>query len=230
MIKVDSVYMVDHDVEILFDGAFEQLIETAGRTCYKSEDKITPDSNIKFIQMLKRKGHFSVIEHSLLTVKFTTNRGITHELVRHRLCAFSQESTRYVNYSKKGYTIIRLVDFAEKLPVNKIYKREELCETDDPLINAYHYPIFVALDKYEKLLSLGMTPQKARDVLPHAIKAEIVVSTNFREWMHILDLRLSENAHPAMRYLMAKLAKLLVVRHETIFGAVSYTHLTLPTN
>ena len=82
-----------------------QLIEKAGRTCYKSEDKITPDSCIKFVRMIKKRGHESVLEHSAMTVKFICDRGVTHELVRHRLCAYSQESTRYCNY-KGGVTFV----------------------------------------------------------------------------------------------------------------------------
>ncbi len=74
-------------------------IEVAGRTCYKSEDKITDDSAVEFCQKILKRGHLSVIEHESISVRFIIDRGVSHELVRHRLCAFSQESTRYCNYS-----------------------------------------------------------------------------------------------------------------------------------
>lgn len=174
------------------------LIEVAGRTCYKSEAKITPESAEKFVASLLKSGHHSVIEHASASVRFITDRGVTHELVRHRLCAFSQESTRYCNYGGKPMQFIRPVwcfenvlgDWKEELPgkVNSdlIWLRE----------------MAKAEKCYNALLLLGWRPEQARSVLPNSLKTEIVVTANLREWRHIFSLRCSPKAHPQIRELM----------------------------
>lgn len=161
-----------------------EIIEKAGRTCYKSEDKITSDSSKKFVGMILKRGHESVIEHVSASVKFITNRGVTHELVRHRLCAFSQESTRYINYGGEDIQFIKPVWW-------------EYTSNDEFLLalsnSEKHYKI---------LLSLGWRPEQAREVLPNALKTEIVTTANLREWRHIFKLRTSKAAHPQIRELM----------------------------
>ena len=170
-------------------------MERIGRVCYKSEDRITDDSAEKFIKARLGK-HESVIEHSALTVRFICDRGITHELVRHRLCAFSQESTRYCNY-KGGVAFI--------LPC-WMKDHEEYGEHNYPF--EYHR-WFQSMERaehdYITLLNAGWTPQQARSVLPNSTKTEIVVTANFREWRHILKLRCAKSAHPQMRELMIPL-------------------------
>ena len=170
-----------------------QLIEAAGRTCYKSEDKITPESAPKFVETILKCGHESVIEHSAMTVRFICDRGVTHELVRHRLCAFSQESTRYCNY-KGGVTFvippwvdIEEGEYTDSFGDTERYWLSSLLHTEANYIN---------------LLSVGWSPQQARSVLPNSTKTEIVVTTNFREWRHIFKLRCSKAAHPQMREIM----------------------------
>ena len=163
-----------------------QLIEKAGRTCYKSEDKITNDSAKKFVLTILKSGHESVIEHVNASVKFITNRGVTHELVRHRLCAFSQESTRYVKYDG-DMEFIKPVwwetsDEAPKFEWERAMKNAE--------------------EAYLNLLRQGWRPEQAREVLPNSLKTEIVVSANMREWRHIFKLRTSKAAHPQIRELM----------------------------
>lgn len=170
-----------------------ERIERAGRTCYKSEDKITEGSAIKFVRMILSRGHESVIEHESLTVRFICDRGVSHELVRHRLASFSQESTRYCNYGKKdsGVTFIRPC-FWEKGGNNYMrWKGAMEC----------------AEDSYLRLLKFGATPQEARSVLPNSLKTEIVVTANLREWRHILWLRCSRAAHPQMRQIMIPLLR-----------------------
>lgn len=161
-----------------------EIIEKAGRTCYKSEDKITSDSSKKFVGMILKRGHESVIEHVSASVKFITNRGVTHELVRHRLCAFSQESTRYINYGGEDIQFIKPVWW-------------EYTSNDEFLLalsnSEKHYKI---------LLSLGWRPEQAREVLPNALKTEIITTANLREWRHIFKLRTSKVAHPQIRELM----------------------------
>lgn len=163
-----------------------ERIEEAGRTCYQSTDKITEDSAKKFAEMLMKHGHESVIEHVNASVNFVTNRGVTHELVRHRLCAFSQESTRYVRYDG-NMEFIRPVWFKD----SPVYQQKVFI---DACLRAEDY--------YTKLLAKGWRPEQAREVLPNALKTEIVVTANLREWRHIFKLRTSKAAHPQIRSLM----------------------------
>lgn len=182
-----------------------ELIEFAGRTCYKSEEKITEESSEKFVKMLKGRGHHSVLEHAVATVKFITNRGVTHELVRHRLASYSQESTRYVNYGGKEIEFIRPVWWVnlEQIPLNTplssiFFSSEEMNTPECLFLEA----CAEAERDYNTLLSMGWRPEQAREVLPNALKTEIVVTANFREWIHIFNLRCSPKAHPQIRELM----------------------------
>ncbi|MBF0121702.1 MAG: FAD-dependent thymidylate synthase [Desulfobacterales bacterium] len=163
------------------------VIETAGRTCYKSEDKITKDSAMEFVKRILTKGHESVIEHASASVRFITNRGVTHELVRHRLCSFSQESTRYVRYNGKMMEFI--------LPV-----WWENWSSD--MQNIWTKQMEAAEIAYLELLKNKALPEQCREVLPNSLKTEIVVTANLREWRHIFKLRTSNAAHPQMRALM----------------------------
>ena len=183
-----------------------ELIEITGRTAYKSEDKITLDSANKFVESILKRGHESVIEHFNITVRFVTDRGVTHEIVRHRLVSYTQESTRYCNYSKKGMTFIAPVFW------NK--------DTED-------YQIWLmameAAETYYNILlndSYAATPQEARSVLPNSLKTEIVCTTNIREWRHILKLRTSKAAHPQMRALMIPLLKELQTLLPILFNDI----------
>jgi thymidylate synthase (FAD) len=169
------------------EGALE-LIERAGRTCYKSEDKITNDSAVNFLRRIKTSGHHSVIEHAVASVKFITDRGVTHELVRHRLCSFSQESTRYCNYGGKGISVIIPVWYNIEDPGKpEVAWFDSMCQSE------------VA---YLTLLDLDWRPEQARSVLPNSLKTEIIVTANLREWGHIFNLRCSLAAHPQIRELM----------------------------
>jgi thymidylate synthase (FAD) len=179
------------------------FIEHCGRVCYKSEDKITDDSAVKFCTMLNSKQHESVFEHVTATVRFIANRGFTHELVRHRLASYSQESTRYCNYGKKGvrFIIPSWIDLPEGeygngIPAPKQYTAEEMYWLD-----SMHKAEF----NYNKLLELGQSPQQARGVLPIDLKTEIIMTANIREWKHVFKLRCSGKAHPQMQELMRPL-------------------------
>ncbi len=169
------------------------LLEKAARTCYKSEDKISSGSAEKLLKRLMKTGHESVIEHISITVRFICDRGVTHELVRHRLCSFSQESTRYANYSKDKFgseiTVIRPFFFEIESKKYKIW--EELMQASE--------------DAYLNLLKKGAKAQEARSVLPSSLKADIVVTANIREWRHIFKLRCSKASHPQMRQSMLPL-------------------------
>lgn len=186
-----------------------KIIEIAGRTCYKSEHKISHDSAQEFIKRIIRSGHESVIEHSFCTVKFICDRGVTHELVRHRLASYSQESTRYANYSMDRFgseiTVIKPCFFEEGSLEYEVWKRA----------------MEQAEKAYMELLQLGARPEEARSVLPNSLKAEIVVSANFREWRHIFKLRCSKRAHPQIREIMIPLLNELKERVPVVFDDIT---------
>jgi thymidylate synthase (FAD) len=201
--------IVDASYEILYlpENAMEQ-IELAGRVCYKSEDKITEGSAAKFVAMLLKCGHESVIEHVDMRVRFVCDRGVTHELVRHRLASYSQESTRYCNYSKDK--------FGQEITV--IDPRPYL---GNYAFSTWRHGMFQAEAAYFAMLDNGATPQMARSVLPNSLKTEIVMTANLREWRHVLKLRTSEAAHPQMRALMLPLLVELNERLPVLFGDIN---------
>ena len=170
-------------------------IEKAGRTAYKSEDKITKDSSFKFLKMLIQRGHFSVIEHFSITVRVICDRGVTHEIVRHRLASYTQESTRYCNYSKGK--------FGNELTIIKPCFWQE----DDEKYKIWKSTIEYVEESYKKLIKKGASPQEARSILPNSLKTEIVMTMNLREWRHFFELRTSDAAHPQMREIAAPLLK-----------------------
>ncbi len=185
-----------------------KLIEVAGRTCYKSEYLISEGSAEDFIKKIVSSGHESVIEHSLISVKFVCDRGVSHELVRHRLAAYSQESTRYANYARQRFgseiTVIRPPFWDDDSVQYKIwYETMKQCER-----------------AYLDLISKGAAPQEARSVLPNSLKTEIVMSCNFREWRHVLKLRCSKRAHPQIRELMLALLEVFHKKIPVIFDDV----------
>lgn len=179
-----------------------KIIELAGRTCYKSEDKITDDSAEKFVRMINKRGHHSVIEHAVVSIKFITNRGVTHELVRHRLASYSQESSRYCNYSGNVEFILPVWMADHWCGYYDDYFSLVSYTSSDDSVGAFLSACWHAEQSYQNLLSFGWRPEQAREVLPNALKTEIVVTANLREWMHIFRLRTSKAAHPQMRALM----------------------------
>lgn len=190
-----------------------ELIEIAGRVCYKSEKNITPDSASSFVRMVSNSGHESVIEHAVLTVRFITNRGVTHELVRHRLASYSQESTRYVNYSKTPRGTITFIR-------PHWWPTQDSQAAVDPRCKIWLEHMLGAERNYLEMLNLGMKPQDARDLLPIGIKTEIVVTANFREWKHIFKMRCSKAAHPQIRTLMLPLLAQCVEYWPAVFNTV----------
>lgn len=192
------------------DGAkILQKLERCGRVCYKSEDKITEGSAEKFIGMILKSGHESVLEHEKLTVKFICDRGVTHEIVRHRIASYSQESTRYCNYSKDKFgnelTFIRPCFWADDSEEYAVWKQamEEIEKT------------------YVKLVSLGAKPEEARSILPNSLKTEIVCTMNLREWRHFFRLRTAERAHPQIREISVALLDELKKRIPVIFDDIN---------
>ncbi len=181
-------------------------IEKAGRTCYQSEKKeITEETSKKFVRMLIKNGHESVLEHSNVTVQFTNvSRGFTHELVRHRLAAFSQESTRYVDYAKEG-TGPDLENFQIKCIVPPHCDENRKVQLEDGRMMSIS-DMFNEYEKfYRALRKSGWAPQDARQVLPIGTKSQIVISANFREWRHIFEMRTQKAAHWEIRKVLCDL-------------------------
>lgn len=181
-------------------------IEKAGRTCYQSEKReVTEETAKNFIKMLLKRGHESVIEHSNMTVQFNNlSRGFTHEQVRHRLTAISQESTRYVDYAKEGEGP-DLEKFQLKCIVPPHRDENEKVVLEDGRKMSM-VDMFAEVEKfYRGLRKAGWVPEDARQILPIGIKSQIVISANFREWRHIFKMRTSKRAHWEMRGVMCNL-------------------------
>ena len=210
-------------------------IESAGRTCYKSEDKITDESAEKFVRGLIKRDHEAMLEHASMTVKFIVDRGISHELVRHRVASFAQESSRYCNYSSdkfgKEITVI-MPCFFDDIPITR---RQGIVDYFDGILREVpgkdltnHEKAFAEWyiackhceDAYFAMLENGCTPQEARDILPTSVKTEVVVTANMREWRHILKLRAAGTTgapHPQMAEVMRPLLEELKEKLPAIF-------------
>lgn len=204
-----KIIEASYSIETPIDGAeILKRIEKAGRTCYKSEARITTESAENFVRTLIERGHESVLEHENITVRFICDRGISHEIVRHRLASFSQESTRYCNYSNDRFgsevTFIKPCFLAERKMTYWIW-----CNTMD-----------LAERAYSDMLEDGCTPQEARSVLPNSTKTEIVMTANLREWRHFLKLRTAKAAHPQMRELTVPLLHELQKQIPVVFDDI----------
>lgn len=169
-------------------------IEKIGRVCYKSEDRIQDGSAEKFIEGIIKRGHESVIEHESVSVKVICDRGVTHEIVRHRVASYSQESTRYCNYSKDKFgSQISVIDISTGFS----YDMEN--PDDRQKYKIWHEAMESAEKFYFQMLEAGASPQEARSVLPNSLKTELVMTMNLREWRHFFRLRLGGGAHPQMK-------------------------------
>lgn len=205
-----------------------QTIEKVARTCYKSEDKITEGSAEKMIQMLISRGHEAMIEFFDITIKFVCDRGVSHELVRHRIASFAQESTRYVNYSKGQfgghltYIIPEWLNLkeGEYNTVQEVISAHSL-KDDNNDIGVYAFSLLNSERNYLGLISEGWQPQQARSVLPNSLKTEINVKMNLREWRHFFKLRTALAAHPQMRELTIPLLKELQSKIPIIFDDIN---------
>ena len=197
-------------------------IEAIGRICYKSEDRITEGSASRFVDQIMDRKHDSVIEHISLSVKFICDRGVTHELVRHRLASYSQESTRYCNYSKDKFDnqLTFILPCWFKIVIEGIY--DYFDNGPGELTPEYRWlRMMQEIEmQYKTLIKDGWNPQQARSILPNSLKTEIVATANLREWKHILTLRTSQQAHPQMREIMIPLLRELQEILPEIFGDI----------
>lgn len=180
-------------------------IEGAGRICYKSENKITNNSCISFVRKLIDRGHEAMLEHENLSIKIICDRGISHELVRHRLFSFAQESTRYVNYMKKPIQFIK-----------PCFWEENSLE-----FNAWYKAMQRSAEYYEELIEINATPQEARSVLPNSLKTEIIITGNLRQWRHFFKLRCDKSSHPQMREIAIPLCQRLQQMIPVIFDDIN---------
>lgn len=200
MNKVKAVYKI---LTPISEGGIAELqhIERIGRVCYKSEDSITEngESAKKFVAMLIKAGHEAMIEHSSLSVKFMVDRGVSHELVRHRIASFAQESTRYCNYAKDKFGAeCTYIDLEGGITLDNKMKNMSADEIDS-VLTEWKFAMEDAEKHYMKMLELGATPQIARSVLPNSTKTEITITANYREWRNFFKLRVPATAHPQMR-------------------------------
>lgn len=191
------------------DGqAIIKKLERIGRVCYKSEGNIKEDSAERFIAAIMKRGHESVIEHVSISVRVICDRGVTHEIVRHRLASYSQESTRYCNYSNEKFgnelTFIKPCFWDEDSENYKIWKNSmELIEKN-----------------YMAMMESGATPQEARSILPNSLKTEIVMTMDLRAWRNFFKLRTAHAAHPQMREVACMLLKEFKERIPVIFDDI----------
>ncbi len=189
--------IIKPEIEIIDMADYETVlkkIERIGRVCYKSEGNISDDSAERFIKGILTRQHESVVEHENITVKITCDRGVTHEIVRHRIASYSQESTRYCNYAGDKFgNEITVIDIASgfSYDMNK--------ENDVKKYEVWKKAMDNAEQSYFELLDLGALPQEARSVLPNSLKTEIVMTMNIRSWRNFFRLRADSHAHPQMR-------------------------------
>lgn len=203
-------------------------IEESGRTCYQSAAAMTDETGEKFVRTMVKNGHDAMLEHTSMKVKFIVDRAISHEMVRHRICSFAQESTRYCNYSKNKFgneiTVIEPC-FYDSIPKeekdlciralrNSFDEEANKFIMDGSFTNLHkrytrwYDDCVVSEHDYLDMLELGATPEEARSVLPHSLKTEIVVYTNMREWRNIFKLRAAGEhgkPHPQMLEVMNRL-------------------------
>lgn len=175
-------------MEDIDGNAILKKIERIGRVCYKSEDAITEESAEKFVAMLIARGHEAMIEHHSISVRFVVDRGVSHEIVRHRIASFAQESTRYCNYGKDKFgNELTFIDPFFFTGEHSVQRAEWECAMEQ------------CEESYLTLLANNAKPEEARSVLPNSLKTEIVVTMNLREWRHFFFLRTAPTAHPQLR-------------------------------
>ncbi len=210
--KVIDPYVVVSKDDIAADLLTK--VEAYARVCYKSEDKIIEDraNSSKFVRGIIRSGHESTIEHEKITVKFIVDRGVSHELVRHRIASFSQESTRYCSYSGDK--------FGNEITVIKPFFF--FSNPDPDRYEEWYKAMYNAEMSYMSLTAMGASAQEARSVLPNSLKTEVVTTFNLREWRHFFRLRAAAPAHPQMRQVAIPLLLIFQKYHPEFFDDIDY--------
>ena len=204
--------IIDASVELVQDlnpAEIMKQIERVGRVCYKSESKISDTSAEKFITNIIKSGHESVIEHVSITFKIICDRGISHEIVRHRLASYSQESSRYCDYSNNKFG-------GELTFIKPCFWNE----TDENYL-MWRQAMALLEHLYLSMREKGARPEQARSLLPNSLKTEIFMTANLREWRHFLKLRTSKRAHPQMREIALKIYKILNEKLPILFSDIN---------
>jgi thymidylate synthase (FAD) len=178
----------------------EKVIEGAGRTCYMSFEKVSEGSEKRFVRMVVKNGHHSVLEHATATFRIKgVSRACTHQLVRHRIAAYSQQSQRYVN--EKDFHVVEPDAIAAKPEAHEVFvKTMETCR-----------------EAYRVLKEMGIKNEDARFALPNAVETEIIMSANFREWRHIISLRGQKASQWEIRRLAIRILSILKEHAPTVF-------------
>lgn len=203
--------VIEPKVEFIstIDGkAILKQIEQCGRVCYKSEDNIAAGTAEKFVANIIKRGHEAVLEHFSFSVKFTCDRGVSHEIVRHRVASYCQESTRYCNYSNDKFG-------SEITVIKPLYLEPGTLGYD-----AWFMACQTSEGAYFDLLDWGCSPQEARAVLPNSLKTEIIMTANLREYRHFFKLRCAKAAHPQMREVANMLLKMCKEQIPVVFDDI----------
>ncbi|MCI6995575.1 MAG: FAD-dependent thymidylate synthase [Eubacterium sp.] len=206
---------VKPSIEIVSNNDYKEMLtklERIGRVCYKSEDYIKEGSAEKFLKGIVKRGHESVIEHESITVRVTCDRGVTHEIVRHRIASYSQESTRYCNYTNDKFSNqISCIDIATG------FEYDLNDENDRKKYEIWNNAMNAAEQYYFQMIEAGAKPEEARSILPNSLKTEIVMTMNLREWRHFIRLRASKRAHPQIREITEMIRKEFAERYPVFF-------------
>lgn len=200
---IEPYYVIEEELDA---KKIMATIERAGRTCYKSEGNIKEGSAERFIASILQRGHESVIEHEKITVRFVCDRGVTHEMVRHRIASYSQESTRYCNYSN------------DKFGNELTFIKPCFWDESDPNYSLWVDSMEYIEKQYNAMIAQGAKPEEARSILPNSLKTEIVVTMNLREWRHYFKLRTAAAAHPQIREISNMLLAEFKEKLPVIFG------------
>jgi len=190
-----GVKFVEQSIEVMTKPReyreFTKGLEKIARVCYKSEDKVSPGSDLILLTRIMKSGHGSVLEHMNLTIKLITDRGVSHRLVRHRHCSFMQESTHYIDYHKKGdLTVIRQAGW---------HSTEEEAIWEESML--------AIADRYTNLSEVGVRHELTASVLPIALKTELIITTNLLQWRHIMKIRSTPKNHPQTKVMVRLIIK-----------------------
>lgn len=222
---MDTINIIKPSIEFVKGESEEKMIkniEKIARTCYKSEDKITETSGKLMIRSLLHNEHYPMFDHESITYKVICDRGVSHEIVRHRLGAYAQESTRYCNYASGKFDgKITVIDLATG------FEYDLNNEIDSMKYLEWKAAMIDAADHYNKMIELGATSQEARSILPNSLKTEIVITYDITEWVHFLKLRFygtTGKPHPQMIEISRMIKKDLETRYPFIFGECLSIH------
>jgi thymidylate synthase (FAD) len=213
---IDPDAYITHPVEGM---TIIRRLEAAGRVCYKSEKATTDEQACDFVRSIVKRGHEAVIEHANITAKFICDRGVSHEIVRHRIASYCQESTRYCNYGNDKFN-------SELTFIRPFYWNAGLGEPKHDLYRRWLTAMQHAEDTYLHMIEAGATPQEARSVLPNSLKTELIMTANMREWRHFFKLRTDKAAHPQMIQVASHLLSEFQSKIPVLFDDIVATCIT----